>query len=186
MITSATKALKFSTNFSSVNSTLPMLQCTIPDLSVRYWTCPDFAFLTAFATSFETVPTLGLGIKPFGPRIWPNLLTTFMVSGVAITTSKSKSPFFAISARSSIPTLSAPASRAFLASSPSQKTATFTVFPVPFGKTIEPLMFWSDFFASTPKLMLTSIDSTNLTEDLDFKILIASRSWYIFSLSISL
>jgi len=42
-----------------------------PALSVRYCTCPAFAFLTACTTSCATVPTLGLGISPRGPRIGP-------------------------------------------------------------------------------------------------------------------
>ena len=74
--------------------------------------------------SFVTVSDLGLGIRPLGPRIWPSGLTTFIVVGVAMMTSKSKFPFFISSAKSSIPTLSAPFSLASLASSPSAKTAT--------------------------------------------------------------
>jgi len=36
LTTSVIKALKFSANISSVNSTLPIAQCTIPALSVLY------------------------------------------------------------------------------------------------------------------------------------------------------
>ena len=44
------------------------------------------------ATSGVTVPTLGFGIRPRGPSIWPSLPTTRIASGLAITTSKSRSP----------------------------------------------------------------------------------------------
>ena len=54
-----------------------------------------------------------------------------MVSGVAITTSKSMLPAFISSARSSMPTLSAPASLACVASSPSANTATLKDLPFP-------------------------------------------------------
>ena len=86
--------------------------------------------------SLVTVPVLGFGIVPFGPNIFPRGLTIIIVTGVAITTSKSSSPFLIFSAKSSIPTASAPASNASFACSASAKTATLQVFPVPAGKEI--------------------------------------------------
>ena len=64
-----------------------------------------------------------------------------MLDGVAMTISKSMFPDFTSSARSSIPILSAPASFASAASSPSAKTAILRVFPVPLGSAADPLMF---------------------------------------------
>ena len=60
-----------------------------------------------------------------------------------------------------MPTTSAPAASAFATLSPCVNTATRTVLPVPFGSTTAPRTFWSDFLASTPRLTLTSIDSSN-------------------------
>ncbi len=93
---------------------------------------------TAPATSAETVPTLGLGIKPRGPRIWPSWPTMRIASGDAITTSKSILPALMLSARSSKPTISAPAALASSALTPWANTATRTVLPVPLGSTTAP------------------------------------------------
>src|SRR6218665_604852 len=43
--------------------------CTMASLLARNCTWPALAFFTARATSGVTVPTLGLGIRPRGPRI---------------------------------------------------------------------------------------------------------------------
>ena len=54
-----------------------------------------FTFLnsdTAAAISGVTVPDLGLGIKPFVPNIFPSLPILGIMSGVAITKSKSNQP----------------------------------------------------------------------------------------------
>ena len=67
------------------------------------------------------------------------------------------------SAKSSKPTISAPASLAASACTPCANTATRVVLPIPFGNTIEPRTNWSDFLASIPKLIEISIDSLNLT-----------------------
>ena len=91
---------------------LPIVQWITPALSVRKRTWPALALRTAPATSGVTVPTLGFGIRPRGPRIWPSWPTTRIASGLATTTSKLSSPAFTFSARSSMPTMSAPASRA--------------------------------------------------------------------------
>ena len=78
-----------------------------------------------------------------------------------MTTSKSIDPPLMVSARSSKPTMSAPAAVALSAFSPCAKTATRTVLPVPFGKTVEPRTTWSDLRGSTPRLTETSILSAN-------------------------
>src|SRR5450830_60867 len=85
-----------------------------------------------------------------------------MVSGEAITISKGMLPALIDSARSSIPTMSAPAALAASAFSPDANTATRTVLPVPAGSTTEPRTTWSDFLGSTPSCTDTSIDSLNL------------------------
>src|SRR5271170_1000018 len=133
----------------------------MPALSVRYLTCPDLAFFTASATFGVTVPTFGFGMRPRGPRIWPSWPTIRMASGLAITTSKSICPALTFSARSSKPTISAPAALAASAFFPWVNTATRTVLPVPCGITVEPRTCWSDFVASTPKFTDTSTDSLN-------------------------
>src|SRR5579883_2385342 len=84
-----------------------------------------------------------------------------MASGLAMTTSKSICPALTFSARSSNPTISAPADRAASAFLPCVNTATRTVLPVPCGITVEPRTCWSDLVASTPRLMATSTDSLN-------------------------
>src|SRR3984885_12653859 len=134
----------------------------MPALSVRYRTWPDLAFFTASATFGVTVPTFGLGIRPRGPSIWPNWPTMLMASGLAMTTSKSILPALTFSARSSKPTMSAPAALAASAFLPWVNTATRTVLPVPCGITVEPRTCWSDLVASTPKFTDTSMDSLNL------------------------
>ena len=82
-----------------------------------------------------------------------------------MTTSKSIWPFLTCSARSSMPTMSAPASLAASALAPWVKTATRTSLPVPLGITVAPRTTWSDLRGSTPRLIATSRDSLNLTVD---------------------
>src|ERR1035438_2506047 len=82
----------FSTNFSDVKLILPTGAWMIPVLSTRNSTLPALISLTAFATSWVTVPVFGLGISPRGPRILPSLPTERIMSGVAITASKSVQP----------------------------------------------------------------------------------------------
>src|ERR671916_143182 len=57
--------------------------CTIAVRSVRYSTLPALDSSTARRTSIVTVPTFGLGILPWGPRMRPRRPTTGMRSGVA-------------------------------------------------------------------------------------------------------
>src|SRR5947199_369141 len=92
----------------------------------------------ALPTSVVTVPTLGLGILPCGPRIRPSRPTTGIRSGVAIATSKSVHPSCIRFARSSSPTTSAPAASASRALSPFANTATVTSVPAMWGSVSVP------------------------------------------------
>src|SRR4029453_19027881 len=158
---SAISASRFSFSAFTSKLALPIVQWTMPALSTRYWTWPAFAFFTASATFGVTVPTFGFGIRPRGPRIWPSWPTTRIASGLAATTSKFISPAFTFSARSSRPTMSAPAARATSWFLPPVNTATRTDLPMPCGITVEPRTCWSDFDASMPRLIATSTDSLN-------------------------
>jgi hypothetical protein len=69
-LTSASiRECRFFCSDSTPNEARPMVEWMIPPLSVRYCTCPDLAFFTASAMFGVTVPTLGFGIRPRGPRI---------------------------------------------------------------------------------------------------------------------
>ena len=111
-----------------------MPTCAIPNLSARYSTLPALSSPTTRPTSMVTVPSFGFGIRPRVPRILPSLPTLLIMSGVATVASKSRKPPWIFSTRSSLPTTSAPAASASRALSPSAKTATRTVLPVPFGQ----------------------------------------------------
>ena len=113
----------------SANETLPMRAWTMPAFSTRYSILPPLASLTALPTSNVTVPTLGFGIRPRGPRTRPSLPTAPIMSGVAMTRSKSMKPSWTLATRSSLPAKSAPASRASFSFSPLAKTSTRTVLP---------------------------------------------------------
>ena len=91
---------------------------------------------TAFATSNVTVPVLGLGIKPLGPKTRPNLPNIPIQSGVAIKVSNSNQPPEILSIISSAPASSAPASFASVAFTPLAITQTLTVLPSPAGNTV--------------------------------------------------
>ena len=68
--------------------------------STRYSSLPAAYSLTAWGTWGVTVPALGEGMRPLGPRTLPSLLITRIMSGLAMATSKSIQPF-SISATSS-------------------------------------------------------------------------------------
>src|SRR6185312_12621856 len=138
-----------------------MIRCTIAVRSVRYSTLPDLDSLTALATSIVTVPTLGLGILPAGPRIRPSRPTIGIMSGVAMATSKSSKPSWIFWARSSAPTISAPASSASRALSPWAKTAILTSLPRPWGSAIVPRSCSSAWRTLSPVRTCTSTDSSN-------------------------
>src|SRR5580765_7772778 len=162
LFSASINATRFVFSCSGVNDARPIVHWTMPALSVRYCTWPAFAFLTAPATSGDTVPTFGFGIRPRGPRIWPSCPTTRIASGLAITTSKSNWPALTFSARSSRPTMSAPAARAASWFLPLVNTATRTDLPMPCGSTVEPRTCWSDLLASMPRFTATSTASANL------------------------
>src|ERR1035438_3539671 len=89
LITLGITGAALSTNFSGGNEILPTGTCTSAVLSVRNSTLPALVSLTAAATSKVTVPVFGLGISPRGPSALPRRPTDFIMSGVAITASKS-------------------------------------------------------------------------------------------------
>jgi hypothetical protein len=76
-------------------------------------------------------------------------------------TSKLKLPFWISSARSSEPTMSAPASRASWAAGPLANTATRTSLPVPEGSATVPRTIWSALRGSTPRRAASSTVSSN-------------------------
>src|SRR5690606_16183378 len=80
-------ALKLVLSWSSVKLILPIPEWMMPCLSTRNSTWPPLASFTACATFGVTVPSLGFGIRPFGPSSLPSRPTTPIMSGVAITRS---------------------------------------------------------------------------------------------------
>ncbi len=108
-----------------------MRACTMPAFSTRYSILPPLASFTAVGTSNVTVPTFGFGMRPRGPRTRPSLPTAPIMSGVAMTRSKSRNPSETFATRSSLPAKSAPASRASRSFSPLANTRTRTVLPGP-------------------------------------------------------
>src|SRR5918995_438552 len=125
-----------------------------------------------------TVPSLGLGIRPRGPRIRPSRPTTGIRSGVAMQRSKLMSPSCTAWARSSAPTRSAPAALASSALSPRANTATRTALPVPCGRSAVPRTIWSAWRGSTPRLSATSMLSSNFAVAPLLTSVIASSSGY--------
>eukprot|EP00962_Isochrysis_galbana_P009413 scaffold2628_cov113-Isochrysis_galbana.AAC.11 len=115
----------------------------------------------ASTTSVTTVPRFGLGMRPFGPSTRATLARAASVSGVASTRSKSNRPFSTSSTRSSAPTTSAPAARAWSAFSPRAKTATRTDFPWPCGSSTRPRTRSSVRLASTLRSTSTDTPSSN-------------------------
>ena len=144
-------------------------------LSRRYSILPALISCTAFVTSIVTVPALGLGMRPLGPRTLPRRPTTPIISGVATTTSKSNHPsFWILGMSSSPPTKSAPAACASSSLAPLANTKTFEVLPVPCGSTIAPLTCWSACLESQPVRMCNSTVSSNLAVAVFLTTLIAS------------
>src|SRR5215212_5020273 len=141
-----------------------MTRWTMAVRSVRYSTLPALDSSTARPMSGVTVPTLGLGILPCGPRMRPSLPTTGIMSGVAMATSKSPKPSSTRLARSSPPTKSAPASSASRALSPWAKAATLTCLPRPCGRAIVPRSCSSAWRTFRPVRTCSSTDSSNLRE----------------------
>eukprot|EP00205_Picochlorum_sp_RCC944_P000681 CAMPEP_0182607440 /NCGR_PEP_ID=MMETSP1330-20130603/2135_1 /TAXON_ID=464278 /ORGANISM="Picochlorum sp., Strain RCC944" /LENGTH=162 /DNA_ID=CAMNT_0024826049 /DNA_START=56 /DNA_END=544 /DNA_ORIENTATION=+ len=148
-----TIAERFSSKSSAEKLLLPKAKCTIPPLSALYSTAPALSAFTASSTLGETVPAFGLGISPFGPKTLPSFATFGIMSGVATSLSKSIIPPAISSIKSSPPTKSAPASFAAASLLASQRTATFTSLPVPFGKATVALSCWSLYFGLMFKRM---------------------------------
>src|SRR5689334_7548354 len=87
-------------------------------------------------------------------------------------------PAFTCAARSSMPTMSAPAALASSTFLPAVNTATRSVLPVPCGITVEPRTCWSDFDASMPRFTEQSTVSLNLAVANCFTSLSASSTGY--------
>src|ERR1041385_3140661 len=145
---------------------------------------PPFASLIAFVTSIVTVPTFGFGIRLRGPSTFPSRPTMPIMSGVAMQRSKLISRLLTCSARSSAPTMSAPAFFASSAFAPLANTATRSLRPVPLGSEDTPRTIWSAWRGSTPRLMESSIVSSNLDVARDFTSFTASSTRYDFVVSI--
>ena len=64
----------------------------IPVLSTLKSILPAFTSFTAFATSIVTVPVLGFGIKPLGPKTLPKGPNLPITLGMVIITSTSVQP----------------------------------------------------------------------------------------------
>src|SRR5215831_6498706 len=92
LMTALMRLAAFSTSLSVAKLALPTGAWMIPVLSTRNSTLPALISLTALATSIVTVPVLGFGMRPRGPRILPSLPTERIISGVAMTASKSVQP----------------------------------------------------------------------------------------------
>src|SRR5215510_10476543 len=101
-----------------------------------------------------------------------------MASGLAITRSKLMLPAFTCAARSSMPTMSAPAALASSTFLPAVNTATRSVLPVPCGITVEPRTCWSDLDASMPRFTEQSTVSLNFAVAKVFTSLSASSTEY--------
>ena len=132
----------------------------IAALSTLYSTLPALISLIASATSKVTVPDLGFGIKPLGPKTLPILPTTPIMSGDATMISKSNHPPWIFSINSSPPTKSAPAASASATLSPLVITTILVTLPVPCGSTTAPLTCWSACLGSTPSLTANSTVSS--------------------------
>src|SRR5918911_2401957 len=161
------------------NDFLPMMPWMTPYRSTRYSILPRLMSSTALPTFGVTVPLFGFGMRPRGPRIWPSLPTMLIWSGVATATSNSvKFSSRMRAARSSDPTMSAPASSASRAFSPTAKTATRCVLPVPFGSMSVPRTIWSALRGSTLSLTWTSTLSSKFAPSRLFSNSSASRGVY--------
>src|ERR1700739_1306207 len=128
-----------------------MTKCRLACLSIRKLILPPLMSDTALATSGVTVPVLGFGIRPRGPRTRAMRPTLAIWSGVAIAASNSSQPPWIFSIRSSLPTTSAPADLASSAFSPTANTATRAVLPVPCGRLTVARTIWFCFRRAAPE-----------------------------------
>nr|YP_010851503.1 hypothetical protein QQP88_pgp020 [Echinothamnion hookeri]WGH14361.1 hypothetical protein [Echinothamnion hookeri] len=116
--TDSCKAFRFKLKSSIGKLSLPIGTCTIPVRSTLYSNLPALNSLIELLNSLVTVPDLGEGINPLGPKKRPNFAISNIISGVAINLSKSKRPLKISSIKSSEPTKSAPAAIAVFILSP--------------------------------------------------------------------
>src|SRR3972149_5897143 len=168
----------FSTSFWFSNSALPTESWTMPVLSTRNSILPALTSPTALTTSGVTVPLLGSGSRPGGPRTLPSLPTSPMTSGEAMITSMSAQPPWIFSTYSCRPAWSAPAARASLSLGGLVSTRTLTALPIPWGRATVPLIAWSAFLGSTPSRTAISTDSLNFAVAVSFTSATASSMEY--------
>src|SRR3954468_20814148 len=83
-------ALMLSLSFWLSKLSLPTTQWTLPPESLRNSILPAAYSRTASAMLAVTVPALGEGMRPLGPRTLPRRPTKRIMSGVAMATSKSE------------------------------------------------------------------------------------------------
>mmetsp|Transcript_5270 Transcript_5270/g.13429 ORF Transcript_5270/g.13429 Transcript_5270/m.13429 type:complete len:290 (-) Transcript_5270:153-1022(-) len=157
----STIALRFWSRSSGLKSSLPKGTCTMPCLSARNSTLPPLNSPTALTTSAATVPALGLGIRPLGPSARPSLAALGIMSGLAMSRSKSVKPLAISSTRSSAPAKSAPAALAAAMESPWHSTAMRTFLPVPLGRATVARSCWSLYLGSMLRRMCASALSLN-------------------------
>jgi hypothetical protein len=113
--------------------------------------------------SVATVPSFGLGIKPFGPKTLPCFPILLIIAGVQTNLVKLNLPSAIFSIRSSEPTISAPLFLASSTLSASHKTAILLFFPEPFGSFTVVLKLKSPPFDCFKFILKDiSIDSSNL------------------------
>ncbi len=104
------KALIFSLSFSSEKDNFPTWRMDNGGLIHAELHPSAFDLIYGFFEIEGHCPRFGIRHQaPWGPRIRPSLPTLFIISGVAITTSKSVQPLEIFSISSSPPTKSAPA-----------------------------------------------------------------------------
>src|SRR4051812_18819848 len=117
---------------------LPMTAWTLPPASLRNSILPAVYSLTAVVTSVVTVPALGEGILPWGPRTLPKRAILGIMSGVAMATSNSVQPLLTLAMSSSAPASMAPAALAVSMLAPWTKAMTRLVLPMPLGRESAP------------------------------------------------
>src|SRR6218665_3248225 len=69
LFSASISAARLPCSLASSNERRPIVLCTMPALFAPNIPLPPFPFFNPQATSGVTVPTLGLGIRPRGPRI---------------------------------------------------------------------------------------------------------------------
>ena len=105
----------------------------------------SFLLATAFTTSIVTVPDLGFGIKPLGPKILPNGPNFPITAGIVTITSTSQpSLIFFVNIHQDLHNQQ-PASLASASLSELLNANTLTSLPVPLRKDTTPLTIWFVF-----------------------------------------